>query len=295
MKLAQPKQTKINELSGELLFQPKINGIRATWDGSNLLTRNGRAIICLPHIVEEIKAAGLVHYPFDGELFSDSVTFQKLNGLIRRKNPAEEHKSIKFYVFDLAESHVFQERRLSDLLEATKNLKNIQFVKTVKGGKAEDHYNKFLAEGYEGLIARKVKSLYGEGLYKIKPIFDAEFLCVEANARDIICQTAQGEKFKINKYDSGIKAGEMVTIEYSMLTESGVPFQGRIKAARYDLPEEKKETKKEPKKEHTQEKKLDDDWMESFFDALVFILKPVVAVVTMFVVFVFTLFSLLLG
>ena len=291
MKLSQPKQITISELKGSLLFQPKINGIRATWDGSNLVTRNNRVIACVPHIVEEIKKAGLSHYPFDGELYTDKVSFQVLNGLIRRKKTSDAHDSIKFYAFDLAESHVLQEKRLVDLLEATKGLKHTQFVKTIKGGKAEDHYNKFLSDGYEGLIARGNNSLYGDGLYKIKPVFDAEFLCINANAKGIICQTSKGEKFKINKYDSGIKTGEMVTVEYSMLTDAGVPFQGRIKAARYDLPEETKEEKKET----TQEKKLDDDWMESFFDALVFILKPVVAVVTMFVVFVFTLFSLLLG
>ena len=291
MNTAQPKQTTASALpAGGMFYQPKINGIRCVWDGTELRTRNGRVITCLDHIKREIIRSGIGHYHLDGELFTDAVSFQKLNGLIRRKNPTEDHKAIRFHVFDLAEPGTPQRERLRILQQITAGMKTVVPVETIKDGNAAEHYRRFLDQGFEGLIAREPEADYGNGLYKIKPIFDSEYRVIKTSACTVTLETTDGKTFKIENSTHELKPGDLATVEYSMLTDAGIPFQGRIKAPRYDLPEEDftyhsgAVTKKE-------------DWetFDNIVDALLFVAKIIVIPLVMFVVFCATLLGLLVA
>lgn len=250
MRLSQPEQVKISGLSGPLFFQPKINGIRAFWDGSNLRTRNGRAIECLPHICKEIKRNSLSHIPFDGELYARKIPFDELNGLIRRKKHIEKHLKIKFYVFDLI-SEDPQNIRIEQI-EHLPTMNNIIKVQTIKNGNPARHYRQVLSAKYEGLIARSFNGKYAEQVYKIKPVFDDEFKIIDLYEKGIICETSKGAKFKVKTTKHGLKIGDRATIEYSALSGHGIPFHGRFKSGRYDIPNNDKDLKKEALQENKQ-------------------------------------------
>ena len=232
MKLSQPIQQDIRALSGALLFQPKINGIRAYYDGDTLRTRNGRAITCCQHITDDIKRAGLSHLPLDGELYADNIPFDTLNGMIRRKKPGPDHVKIYYCVFDLIDG-ARQADRLRDL-ETLPDLATVKRVRTEKGD-AGALYRAFLSAGFEGLIARDPGAAYGAGVYKVKPIFDSEFRVVKADSNGAVFKTESGETFRIERYDHGLKPGDLATIEYNRLSENGVPIHGRLKSGRYDI------------------------------------------------------------
>ena len=291
MNTAQPKQTTASALpAGGMFYQPKINGIRALWNGAELVTRNGRAITCLDHIKQEIIRSGIGHYHLDGELFTDKVSFQQLNGLIRRKNPTEDHKTIQFHVFDLVEDRTPQHERLRILQQITAGMKTVVPVETVKNGNAAEHYRRFLDQGFEGLIAREPEADYGNGLYKIKPVFDSEYRVIKTSACTVTLETTDGKTFKIENSTHELKPGDRATVEYSMLTDSGIPFQGRLKAGRYDLPEEDFTYHSEPVTK-------EEDWQtfDSVVDALLFVAKILIVPFVLFVVFCATLLGLLVA
>lgn len=285
MKPAQPVHVKLRELEGSLIFQPKINGIRAYLDDGELKTRNGRVITCIPHILKELKP--LAHWQLDGELYSEEMSFQALNGLVRRKNPAPEHNSIKFHVFDIMNEDN-QDKRLRLAHSLIRNLKHVKPVPTYHEGQADNLYKQFLNDKYEGLIARDPSAYYGTGLYKIKPVFDSEFKVLSIDHNILTLETSEGKTFKLDQYNNDCKPGNSVTVEYSMLTDEGIPFHGRVKSPRYDLPEAKPDFTYE-----TEE--TTDTGLDNLFTVIGWILKITIGIIVMFFTFCFALLGMLLN
>src|SRR5688572_21185753 len=73
----------------------KLDGIRAYWDGSKLVSRLGNAFHAPDWFV-----AGLPKDPLDGELFLARKSFQKTTAIVRRQDKSEHWKQIKFLIFD---------------------------------------------------------------------------------------------------------------------------------------------------------------------------------------------------
>ena len=285
--LSKPVQTTTTSLlrGGSVFCQPKLNGVRAYWDGNNLLTRNEKPILCVPHIVKELQK--LAHIPFDGELYAHNMPFQDLNGLIRRKRHTREHLKISYFVFDLINEDQ-QYQRIKDINDLPK-LDHVKIAPTIRTDKIEEAYNRALTK-YEGLVCRRTTAHYGKGIYKIKPVFDQEYQITQFYNGGIICTTEAGHKFKTKCNTQGLSTGDSVTIEYSALTAQGFPFHGRFKAQRHDLPKEKKQQQEKQHKQHKQHRPaIKQQQQDDINPGILFIFKVIVYVCVFPLVLLFVL------
>jgi len=147
----------------------KLDGVRAFWNGTMLISRHGSKMKCPGWFVEQLPE----EISLDCELWSGRGTFEMLNGALN-SNDIFGWKSINMMVFDLPNSGEPYEVRISNL--ANLALPNhVQIVDVIRCRGSED-IGKYLATivdlGGEGMMANKGKSLYKpmrvEWLFKVK-------------------------------------------------------------------------------------------------------------------------------
>jgi ATP-dependent DNA ligase len=250
-------------------IQPKFDGMRAflyldSVNKPKLVSRLGNPIETTPHINEEVKELKILKpgVYLDGELFTFDYPFEELVGLLKTSENLSEEKleklrHVKFYVFDMLDTNnkkmTFRERFkvVSSLLEKIKP-KTLASVETKVGNVFSEDVaikirNKYIKQGYEGVMFRNLESEYGinkrsSDLIKFKKTLDAEYEIIgyeEAKGRDIgtpifLLKTSKGDQFSarptgtlesrkemLKKVKSLI--GKMATVEYQELSKKGVP------------------------------------------------------------------------
>ena len=252
---------KLSEYKGQnvggWLASEKLDGVRAYWDGRNLLSRNGK-ILAAP-------GGWSAHFPpfaLDGELYTARGEFEKIQSIVMDKTPNEAAWSeIKFHVFDVPEASGGLLKRLSELEkfilqnpQAGQNLKIIKQVKVKDNAEFESFAEAFIAKGGEGAVVREPNAPYerkrSKNALKYKEFKDAECEVTGVNAGtgkyavlmgSVTCkalsaagsnsdeQIASGVKFKIGSGFSDEeranppKIGSIITYKYQNLTAKGVP------------------------------------------------------------------------
>src|SRR4051794_17057061 len=84
----------------------KLDGVRAYWDGTQFLSRQGNRYQAPDWFV-----AGLPPTPLDGELWIARKAFNRTSGIVRSDAKAAGWKEVRFVVFDApAHRGVFEER-----------------------------------------------------------------------------------------------------------------------------------------------------------------------------------------
>lgn len=157
----------------------KLDGVRAYWNGRELLSRGGHRFSAPDWFV-----AGFPDTPLDGELWLGRGRFEELSAAVRRYQPNEdEWRAIRFMVFDLPASELPFEARLSALQRLFSNLDS-PYLKLLEQRLLPDNaaLAAYLAEvealGGEGLMLRHRDSLYSatrnQDLLKLKRFQDAE-------------------------------------------------------------------------------------------------------------------------
>ncbi len=233
--------------------QAKLDGIRAIYNPNynKLQSRTGKIFPGLNHIVEELSSHSLI---LDGELYSDTLTFQEISGIVRKEKLTDKDlvisQQIKLVVYDLIHEGDYIER-LSILKEFFKNnkLKHIQLLKTEvckSGDDIKEFHDKYVKEGYEGLIIRNYKGVYehtrSKNLQKYKNFDDDEFKIVGFTEGTGIekglviweCETKQGKKFHVRPqgthperkklFKNGKQyIGKMLTVKFFGYTDDGLP------------------------------------------------------------------------
>jgi ATP-dependent DNA ligase len=192
------KPEKLNN-QGLLLSQPKLDGIRCIASRDGLFTRNGKAIISAPHILEEVlqildKNPDII--ALDGELYNHELKndFNEIVSIVKKTKPSNEdlEKSkqlMQYHVYDLIheDNKMLCSNRISllnDILfDLNKNDKYhyIKYVITILvNNDIDDLYGSYLEQGYEGQMIRKELSLYehkrSQSLLKRKEFIDEECL-----------------------------------------------------------------------------------------------------------------------
>lgn len=198
-----------------------------------------------------------VHNPVDenGEPLKDVFNFATSCISTNASKPHPLEDQICYRVFDLDMDETTQKQRLKILFELFETFENDQlkpakttFVKDVD--KLNRYLNKFLKEGYEGLIWRRAHNHYYHGkrtakdceFFKMKKMEDAEFQVVdftEGKGKQKgcvvwICETENGQEFRAKQIGSFEKSreyfengneyvGEMLTVTYQELTKDGIP------------------------------------------------------------------------
>lgn len=156
------------DLSG-YLYSPKIDGMRCWWcvKTQELFTRNHNKIKIPKKWKNLLKELNL---PFDGELYIEN--FSTTMSVCRNKKcDPSEWENVKFFVFDLIIDTIPFLERYYKLQEIFENLDKVcqpdnnflthlkQFTLS-KTSNITEKRDKFINQGFEGIMLRKMDSVY---------------------------------------------------------------------------------------------------------------------------------------
>ncbi|MDB5967894.1 MAG: ligase [Hydrocarboniphaga sp.] len=230
------------------LVSEKYDGVRAWWDGKQLLTRSGQ-IIASPRWF----TAHLPSTTLEGELWAGRGQFEATSGTVRKNSPDDaEWRKLRYMVFDLPQ----HPGRFAERAEAIKTLVGsagdpwLQAVPQTPVATMDElrrRLDAIVAAGGEGLMLHRRDSLYAAGrgsdLLKLKPYDDAEAVVVEhlpgqgkytGMLGALRVQRPDGLRFAIG---SGLSdeqrrhppaIGSTITYAYTGTTEDGVPRFARF-------------------------------------------------------------------
>ncbi len=259
-----------------LLVSPKIDGARMIVRKEGLFTRKGKEYVSCPHIHELFKSLFEKHpnWIIDGEIYSHDISFEKIMSLVRKSKPTIENleesaKIVSIYIFDGVIDDVnlgFEKRFAVIKSEINKIIGKTKFIKFVDNTyiksdtKVEEFHNRFISEGYEGLMIRVWDSIYenkrSKKLLKYKHFMDTEFKIIDVveglGNRSGMAGNLVLEMKDKKTFSSGIKGGEdyykyllenkskiigkFCTIRYQELSSDGIPrFPVCIDIGRVDI------------------------------------------------------------
>ena len=229
----------------------KLDGMRAYWDGTKLLSRLGNVIHAPDYFL-----GGLPNHPLDGELFLARKSFQQTCAICRRQDKPDTWKKLKFLIFD-APGH---DGGFEDRLELISSLAKLAFAQPHPHVRCNgvDHLKDELARieklGGEGLMLRQPMSRYAVGrsstLLKVKSFKDDEAIVIAHQAGGgrhkgrmgaLLVRLANGTEFAIGtgfsdkERDNPPPIGATVIFRYQELTDSGVPRFPSFHAVREEV------------------------------------------------------------
>ena len=229
------------DLSGWWMSE-KLDGVRAYWDGKQLLSRQGNLLHAPDWFLEN-----LPDVPLDGELWLARKSFQKTVSIVRRQDKSDHWKQISFLVFDAPAMAEPFERRVEFLTDSFGKQAHPQ-ARLHPHELCRDlaHLKQELARveslGGEGLMLRQPGSKYETGrsftLLKIKTFHDAEARVVEHIAGAgrhegrlgaLGVELPDGTRFSVGTGFSDAQRenpppiGTTITFRYQELSDRGVP------------------------------------------------------------------------
>ena len=255
-----------HDVSYPAIGQRKFDGVRCMAsinpDGSvSLKSRKGKEFPHMNHLRQQIASLkGIPDGAFlDGELYSDTLTFQEVVGLVRRETlkagDEDKLKQISYRLYDMLDPNDrkagFQKRYdgVKKIL-GSKPPKNLILTENFELNDKDDvkkYHDQFVKEGYEGIMIRNKDGEYGinkrsKHLQKFKEFFDQEFEIVgfeEGTGNDEgtviwVCMTENGDLFKARPkgtreeraeyFDNGDDyIGATLTVRYFEMTDDGIP------------------------------------------------------------------------
>lgn len=267
-----PSNSK-NKIKFPCYIQPKLDGVRClcylSQDGTQVLaqSRTGSYFQSVGHITTELLRPFLENpelgrgVVLDGELYTGSMPFEQLVGLVKKKKITTEDsvklREICYHVYDIIvpdNPDMIFYYRYHKLRSITKTI-NSPFIKLVdtQVGHTTDCFKWFFStsveDGYEGVMLRNTSGKYlcnyrSHDLQKYKEFFEAEYeICGfrEADGRDrgtvvwhCTLPDDSGTVFSVRprgtlemrrlwflKGDDYI--GKHLTVVYQELSEMGVP------------------------------------------------------------------------
>ena len=255
LELLRLSEFKDQNVSGWLASE-KLDGVRAYWDGENLLSRQGKKLNAPLSFTKNFPKFAL-----DGELYAKELKFEEIQASVMDKLPDEKAWSrLKFHVFDVPEASGGLLTRLEILAKFLKNEPNQNLI-IIKQIKMRDNaqFLKFteeiIAKGGEGAVVREPNAPYerkrSKNALKFKKFKDAECEVIAVNkgsgkyanlAGSLTCKALGGKDVKeraiepkegtIFKIGSGLsdknrqdppKIGSIITYKFQNLTANGKP------------------------------------------------------------------------
>lgn len=229
----------------------KYDGIRAYWNGRELLTRNGHLIAAPAWFTTELPAI-----PLDGELWIGRGRFEEVARTVRDTVPDETAwRAVRFVVFDLpAHRGIFDERiRALDDLQLAPPAFAVEQFRVADIATLHRTLKEIVTAGGEGLMLHRSDSHYRSGrsddLLKLKPLLDAEARVVghvEGKGKYIGMlgalrverpdgvQFLLGTGFTDAQRRNPPEIGTQVTYSFNGLTADGLPRFARFVRERTD-------------------------------------------------------------
>ena len=255
LELLRLSEFKDQNVSGWLASE-KLDGVRAYWNGENLLSRQGKKLNAPLSFTKNFPKFAL-----DGELYAKELKFEEIQASVMDKFPDEKAWSrLKFHIFDVPEASGGLLDRLEVLAKFLKNEPNDNLI-IIKQIKMRDNaqFLKFaesiIAKGSEGAVVREPNAPYerkrSKNALKFKKFKDAECEVIAINkgsgkyanlAGSLTCKALGGKNDKeragepkegtIFKIGSGLsdknrqeppKIGSVITYKFQNLTSNGKP------------------------------------------------------------------------
>lgn len=258
--LAQTYEDRKHNISWPCYVQPKLDGVRCLGlPGKGLFSRQRKPFKTLAHIQAEVDLFP-AHWILDGELYSDTLTFQEIVSIVKKEKPtkeeAEKQAQIQYHVYDVLLPGDFKTRyvNLASRVKRMSELTAIQLVDTSICEKEEDmmaKHGEYVAEGYEGIMLRNSAGLYKQApsasirsvdLQKYKQFKDGEFeivgftegagaeegcviwVCATENGQEFNCRPRGTREERMELFEAGEDyVGKMLSVRYQELTDDGVP------------------------------------------------------------------------
>ena len=242
-KLALAKLYQRTENLKDYWVSEKLDGVRAYWDGKQLISRQGN-----PYHAPEWFTQGFPDQPLDGELWIRRSSFEQLVSTVRKDKPIDsEWKQVKYMVFDLPASNSNFTDRLTELHRLLDDPPNphLQLIKQYRltdQTELQDKLKNVIKQGGEGLMLHRGDALYRSGrtndLLKVKAWQDTEAIVIahlpgkgkyKGMLGAILVEMPDGKRFKIG---TGFKdkdrknppaIGSQITYKYFGLTRKGIP------------------------------------------------------------------------
>jgi len=240
----------------EYWVSEKLDGVRAYWDGEQLLSRKGNVYRAPAWFVADFPGV-----PLDGELWMGRQRFAELSGVVRKRVPVDsEWREVCFHVFDLPASGPFHSRyeQLKTWVEKADSayLKLVEQEPATTHAALMAHLDRVVAAGGEGLMLKRHESRYEAGrsddLLKVKAFEDAEAVVVAHIAGKgrlkglmgaLQVELADGRRFRIGTgFSDELRTrppapGTRITFKHYGFTATGLPRFASFLRVRDDEPE----------------------------------------------------------
>lgn len=226
----------------------KLDGIRAIWNGKQLLTRNGNPIYAPRWFTDP-----LPDYALEGELWAGRGHFALVQQTVLDHTPSDEAwRKIDFMLFDMPDAAGDYTKRYYNLIHvvdsaSTKHIKYIEHTPVLSEQELLRYLDTLVNENGEGIMLRKVTARYQAGrsndLLKLKKHQDAEARVVGykiGNGKykglmgSVLVRTDEGTEFYVGTGFSDEQRlnppeiGSLITYRYNGLTAEGKPRFARF-------------------------------------------------------------------
>ena len=220
------------------VMSEKLDGIRAYWDGKNLISRGGKIIHAPDWFTREYPP-----FEVDGELWSRRGDFENISSIVRDKVPSKRWSEISHYIFEVPN----KDGNLTQRLLHVKPYEN-QYLKLIPQLKIKNkaHLHTYLKEienkRGEGIVVRNPNTPYiakrTKQALKVKTFHDTECKVIGHNdgngkykgllgsltckmENEIIFKIGTGFNDKLRKNPP--KIGTIITFKYQEFTKYGKP------------------------------------------------------------------------
>jgi DNA ligase-1 len=228
--------------------QPKLDGTRAVIiAGKGIYSRNQKEVHQLRHILSEINANVPPGTILDGELYSDTLTFQQIVSIVKHPSKQPNEDQMKFHVYDIICDKPYEERYA--MLRAIfahpfRTLVCHTTEQCASESAMKVKHAEYVAEGYEGLMLRNTNGAYSNArstqLQKYKEFFDEEceivgfkdgegaeegcviWMCT-IDGKEFACRPRGTREERQELFAHGQEyVGQMLTVRYQEKTDDGL-------------------------------------------------------------------------
>ena len=237
----------------------KIDGIRATWDGSKLLTRGGNEIFAPSWFLESLPE----DFTLDGELVfapdgNECGNFQQTCSVVKRHVPDDRWKNVMYFVFEFpSKDYTFD--LIYDWAKERVTPPHIRVLEQVVCTSVEhmrEYHDEYVGRGGEGIMLRNPDSKYeykrSKNVLKVKIWDDAEATVIdhlpgqgkhEGRLGGAICNWTDGRNdrtFHVGvgwtdaERENPPPVGTIITFSYFGLTDAGSPRHPKYLRIRED-------------------------------------------------------------
>lgn len=235
----------------------KLDGVRAYWNGTYLLSRNGNVFTAPDWFTKALPAGQTL----DGELFGGRKKFQSTVGIVKSSAAHPGWKTLTYEIFDIPSSgsQPFEKRvaQLQGMFPVNGPVAHVHVVEHEKC-KGAQHIADRLAEveavGGEGLMLREPGSKYvnsrSNTLLKVKSTEEVDAVVRghdpgkgkhEGRCGALLVELVNGKQFCVGSGLSDAQRakppsiGTVIIVRFQELTDGGIPRFPVFAGCRYDI------------------------------------------------------------